>query len=252
MAAGPSKRGLGLLVLGVFMMSPFASAQGQRPLNLMPVPSSVQIGAGRLLVDSSFSVGITGYTEPRLDRAVERFLRQLSRQTAIPLAAKPGAAARPVLVIHTDHAGKEIQELGEDESYVLEVSATGAKLSAANAAWHIAWPANFSPIGGCLARGLCRSRRHHQRQAAFSLARADDRFRAPFRSARCAAKKYRRPGSGEDERFPLASFRKSRLSRREQEISEAAGNGLRRAVLHARRNPRPDRVCARPWHPRSA
>jgi hexosaminidase len=130
MAAGPSKRGLGLLVLGVLMMSPFARAQEQRQLHLMPVPSSVQIGAGRLLVDSSFSVGLTGYTEPRLDRAAERFLRQLSRQTAIPLATKPGASAKPVLVIHTDHAGKEIQELGEDESYILEVTAAGAKLTA--------------------------------------------------------------------------------------------------------------------------
>src|SRR5271154_1392752 len=131
MVAGPSKRGLGLLVLGVLMMSPLAKSQEQRPLNLMPVPSSVQIGTGRLLVDSSFSVGLTGYTEPRLERAVERFLRQLSRQTAIPLAGKPSAAAKNVLVIHTDHAGKEIQELGEDESYVLEVNASNAKLSAA-------------------------------------------------------------------------------------------------------------------------
>lgn len=130
MAAGPSMRGFGLLVLGVLMVSPFVRAQEQRPLNLMPVPSSVQIGAGRLLVDSSFSVGLTGYTEPRLDRAVERFLRQLARQTAIPLPTKPGASAKAVLVIHTDHASKEIQELGEDESYILEVTATGAKLTA--------------------------------------------------------------------------------------------------------------------------
>jgi hexosaminidase len=130
MAAGPSKRGLGLLVLGVLMMYPLAQAQEQRVLNLMPVPSSVQIGTGRLLVDSNFSVGLTGYTEPRLERAVERFLHQLSRQTAIPLAGKPSASSKTVLIIHTDHAGKEIQELGEDESYVLDVSASGAKLSA--------------------------------------------------------------------------------------------------------------------------
>ncbi len=131
MAAGPLKRGLGLLVLGVLMISPLAMSQDQRPLNLMPIPSTVQIGTGRLLVDSSFSVALTGYTEPRLDRAVERFLRQLSRQTAIPLAAKLSVTAKAVLVIHTDHASKEIQELGEDESYVLEVSASGAKLNAA-------------------------------------------------------------------------------------------------------------------------
>ncbi|HEY6388610.1 MAG TPA: family 20 glycosylhydrolase [Candidatus Acidoferrum sp.] len=131
MVAGPSKRGLRLLVLVVLMISPSAQSQDQRPLNLMPIPWSFQIGTGRLLVDSSFSVALTGYTEPRLDRAVERFLRQLSRQTAIPLAVKQSAIAKAVLVIHTDHASKEMQELGEDESYILEVTAGGAKLNAA-------------------------------------------------------------------------------------------------------------------------
>jgi len=130
MVSGPSVRGLGFLMLGVLMLSPLTKAQEQRPLYLMPVPSSVQFGTGRLLVDSKFSVGSTGYSEPRLDRAIERFLRQLSRQTAIPLSGKPTASAKAVLVIHTDHASKEIQELGEDESYVLEVNTTGAKLSA--------------------------------------------------------------------------------------------------------------------------
>jgi len=131
MAAGPSKRGLGLLVLGILMISPLAKSQDQRHLNLMPIPSSVQIGTGQLMVDSSFSVGLTGYSEPRLNRAVERFLRQLSRQTAIPLAVKPNVTTKAVLVVHTDHASKEIQELGEDESYILEVTASGAKLNAA-------------------------------------------------------------------------------------------------------------------------
>jgi hexosaminidase len=130
MVSGPSVRGLGLFMLGVLMLSPLAKAKEQLPLYLMPVPSSVQIGTGRLVVDSKFSVGSTGYSEPRLDRAIERFLRQLSRQTAMPLSGKPGAPAKAVLVIHTDHASKEIQELGEDESYVLEITTTGAKLSA--------------------------------------------------------------------------------------------------------------------------
>jgi len=130
MVSGPSMRGICLFALGVLMVSSLANAQQQPPISLMPIPSSVQIGSGRLLVDSKFSVGSTGYSEPRLDRAVERFLRQLSRQTAIPLAGKPSAPAKAVLVIHTDHASKEIQELGEDESYVLEVTATGAKLTA--------------------------------------------------------------------------------------------------------------------------
>jgi len=96
----------------------------------MPLPAGAQPGAGSLEVDSSFSVAFAGHTEPRLERAGERFLLQLARQTGLPLALKPAKTARATLVIQADHAGKEIQEVGEDESYVLEVMATGAKLTA--------------------------------------------------------------------------------------------------------------------------
>jgi hexosaminidase len=96
----------------------------------MPLPAGAQSGAGSLGVDSSFSVALTGHVEPRLERAGERFLRQLVRQTGLPLALKPAKTAKATLVIQTDHASKEIQEVGEDESYVLEVTTTGAKLTA--------------------------------------------------------------------------------------------------------------------------
>jgi hexosaminidase len=118
------------MVVAAAMGTSSARSQGQPVLNLMPYPFSMQLGSGSLKIDSSFTASLTGYSEPRLDRATERFLHQLSRQTAVPLAGKPSAPGKAVLVIHTDHASKEIQELGEDESYLLEVSATGAKLTA--------------------------------------------------------------------------------------------------------------------------
>jgi len=103
----------------------------QKPaLNLMPLPAGAQSGTGSLGVDSSFSVAFTGHTEPRLERAGERFLRQLARQTGLPLALMPAKTGKATLVIQADHASKEIQEVGEDESYVLEVTATGVKLTA--------------------------------------------------------------------------------------------------------------------------
>jgi hexosaminidase len=104
----------------------------QLVLNLMPLPVSVQPETGSLRVDSSFSVALAGHAEPRLERGVERFLQQLGRQTALPIGLKPSKTGKATLVIQTDHASKEIQEVGEDESYVLEVSATGAKLTAPN------------------------------------------------------------------------------------------------------------------------
>jgi hexosaminidase len=96
----------------------------------MPAPASVGAGSGSLRVDSSFAVALTGYTEDRLERAVERFLRQLARQTALPVSTRAVKASNATLVIQTDHGSKEVQEVGEDESYVLEVTPGGAKLSA--------------------------------------------------------------------------------------------------------------------------
>jgi hypothetical protein len=47
----------------------------------MPVSASVQSGAGQLAVDASFSVAMTGHHDARLERAVQRFLRQFGRQS---------------------------------------------------------------------------------------------------------------------------------------------------------------------------
>ncbi len=129
MAQNARLQGLGLLVLCVLLYPAMTTAQ-QSALNLMPLPASAQPGTGSLGVDSSFSIAFTGYTEPRLERAGERFLRLLALQTGLPLSLKPAKTANATLVIQTDHASKEIQELGEDESYVLEVTTTGAKLTA--------------------------------------------------------------------------------------------------------------------------
>jgi hexosaminidase len=111
----------------------YAEAQGPAQLNLVPMPASVQLtGGASLRVDASFSVRLGGYREPRLYRAVQRFLNQLSCATALPISqpALP-SAGKPALFIYTDHASKTIAEIGEDEWYDLEVSAEGARLNAA-------------------------------------------------------------------------------------------------------------------------
>ena len=122
---------LTLMLATISFASP-ATAQSQPPLNLMPQPANVKPGTGALPVGANFTIALTGHTESRLDRAADRFLTQLHRQTALLLAKPARDAAQATLVVHTDHASKEIQELGEDESYSLEVTATGAKLNAAN------------------------------------------------------------------------------------------------------------------------
>ena len=118
-----------ILSLGLTLMSA-AAEQSDRRLNLMPIPSSFQFGDGQMMIDQSFSVAIVGYDDARIERGVQRFLLDLSRQTGMPLSAHPGSSNKPELTIWTERASKEIQEPGEDESYALEVSATGATLSA--------------------------------------------------------------------------------------------------------------------------
>jgi hexosaminidase len=121
---------LGILFLGI-LLCPIMTRAQQPVLNLMPFPASVQPGTGSLRVDSSFSVALAGHAEPRLDRGVERFLQQLARQTALPISLKPSKVGKATLVIQTDHASKEIQEVGEDESYILDVSTASARIRAA-------------------------------------------------------------------------------------------------------------------------
>src|ERR1700737_4278647 len=98
--------GMCVVAFALLLCAASASTQDQPPrLNLMPLPANLQIGSGGLRIDSSFSVALTGHPEGRLDRAVQRFLRQLSRQTALPLSAKP--SAKPTLTVHTAPASKE-------------------------------------------------------------------------------------------------------------------------------------------------
>jgi hexosaminidase len=121
-----------ILMLGSVLVS--SSAAEPRQLNLMPMPASVQLQTGQLVIDPSLTVGISGHTDVQLQRALERFLNNLRRQTGMtPLDMKVTSAAQAKLVVHCEHENKAVQELGEDESYSLEVSTAGAKLDAVTA-----------------------------------------------------------------------------------------------------------------------
>lgn len=119
-----------LLVLCSLLVS-CAAAQADPSLNLMPMPASVQMGTGRLLIDPSFSVVVTSRGDPLLRRAVDTFLDHLRQQTGmVALDMKVTDSPKATLVINCERASKEIQELADDESYDLEISDSGAKLRA--------------------------------------------------------------------------------------------------------------------------
>jgi hexosaminidase len=107
-------------------------AQSNTPLNIMPLPSKAERGEGSLKIDMNFRVAFAGYREPRLERAGLRLERQIQRQTGLVILHASKSAGPATLEVTTDHESKAVQELGEDESYTLDVTPAGAKLHAPN------------------------------------------------------------------------------------------------------------------------
>ena len=108
-----------------------SSAQESVQLSIMPLPATAVQGTGSLSVDHGLQVVFEGYTEPRLDRAQTRFLDTLSRETGIlKVPTQPSKAGK--FVIKTAGPSAPVQQLGEDESYHLEVAPTGVSLTAPN------------------------------------------------------------------------------------------------------------------------
>jgi hexosaminidase len=121
-----------LLILACVLGFPMRlTAQVQTPLPIMPLPSHVVQGQGQFLIDGNFGISLEGYSEPRLQQAQQRFLVMLSRETGIPLW-REAQFNQPSFVIKTAGPGDAVQQLGEDESYHLEISANHVLLSAPN------------------------------------------------------------------------------------------------------------------------
>jgi hexosaminidase len=94
----------------------------------MPIPSSIQAREGALRIAPDFSVSVIGYSEPRLNRAVERLTNRIGHLTGMRLPGPPGHA---VLTVRVQAASRPVQSLDEDESYRLTVGST-AEITAPN------------------------------------------------------------------------------------------------------------------------
>jgi hexosaminidase len=106
-------------------------AQEKRSPATMPLPAHVIQGEGEFLIDENFGIALKGYKEARLERAQQRFLDILSRETGIPLW-RQAILNPPHFIVQTVGASAAVQQLGEDESYHLEISTTDVQLTAPN------------------------------------------------------------------------------------------------------------------------
>jgi len=126
---------LGLILLSSNLVAQQTSSDSAMTYqhNLMPVPSSVQFGSGRLTIDGGFRIA-TNQQDPRVQAALGRFLKRLQGRTGLTFATdlSTDIAVSP-LVVRFQGPGKSIPSLDEDESYKLEVTSNKAQLTAATA-----------------------------------------------------------------------------------------------------------------------
>src|SRR5437764_15312279 len=116
----------------LLMVATFAAGQAPPQLNLMPMPSRVQLGTGHLLINQSFSVAVSGYGDGTLERGVQRFVADLSHRTGLRLYSTAAKGVAATLVIQAQHARQSGEKLREAESSGRPLSESGAKLTATN------------------------------------------------------------------------------------------------------------------------
>jgi len=121
-----------LIVNILLLLMAFNAAHAQHQLHIMPAPSLAQVGAGQLPITGSFSVAISGYRDAILERGVERFIAQLSHQTRVLVKPMGAQTSNPKLLIRAEHGSDSVEKAGEDESYVLAVGESNARLTAPN------------------------------------------------------------------------------------------------------------------------
>src|SRR5262249_37993942 len=118
------------LLVTVLAMASTTAEQEHQSLQLMPWPEDVKTtSSGQLVIQNSFSVSISAGADRHLRRAVPIFLDDLRRHTgSVPLDFSFAEAGTGQLQISVDRSSKEVQELGEDESYTLTVTSSAVIL----------------------------------------------------------------------------------------------------------------------------
>jgi hexosaminidase len=104
------------LVVLVLVTLALKAESAPTTLSLMPVPASLSISPGRMLIDSTFSVSTPNFSDERLKGAIERMLKRLGTRTG--LVFSPSNSGK--FVVDVASAGMKIQGIEEDESYTLE------------------------------------------------------------------------------------------------------------------------------------
>ena len=114
-----------------FGQVPDASNSATFRNDLMPQPTSLQVGQGAFQITSALTVSLPRTHSERLQRGVLRALKRLEGKTGTPLPRQIGAATGGTLIVSAASDGAAVQGIDEDESYSLTVAESSIELDAA-------------------------------------------------------------------------------------------------------------------------
>src|SRR5882757_7370843 len=135
MKTGPRSAFLCAAAMALFL-SPTAfsqqpSADTMFVNNLIPQPANLSVAPGRLVLTSQFSYGATGFTNARLDSAIESAVAQIKLKTGLEIPLHAGSPASSAeLLVSVGGPGEAVQSIDEDESYSLTITSAHAELKA--------------------------------------------------------------------------------------------------------------------------
>ena len=164
-----------LVVMIVTPLFVFAGTQGNTnsvsAINVMPMPATVKLSSGKLRIYLPFTVGTSGFSDARLEKAIVRMQHRLRRRTGLvlPLGLAP-IGTPPTLTIIVKEAGSEYPKFGEDEWYSLEINTEHAALHASTVVGAMRGMETFSQLVTGDADGYY-----------FPVVSIDDRPRFPWR-----------------------------------------------------------------------
>ena len=121
-----------LMLLMPLLVSAACYASGAAStINVMPLPVSVKLSPGKLKLYMPFTVGTSGYTDARLERAIVRLQQRLRLRTGSALPVGPAPPGEPpTLTVALKQGSAPYPKFGDDESYSLEINPEHATLSA--------------------------------------------------------------------------------------------------------------------------
>ncbi len=123
---------ISVLILSLFLTISAQDLQKERR-GLMPLPASVNWKSGRLNLTKNFAVAVKGKTDQRLKDYIFRAMRRLEGRTVMQFSRDVSENNETAqLLIETNSTGNAIPQLGDDESYKLELTDAQAKLTAPN------------------------------------------------------------------------------------------------------------------------